>query len=169
MAFRLGSVLLTSLLLVGGAAVMAYEPSPAAIVEEILLVPFNKYGGVTTSAFYSGLVEIIVAGYGDPVPGDIWAEDPFYAFMIKDPSRSARYAYGLRLSITGCSCMRECGAPLLSTFLVGETPPYSAEHVYHVRINIGDTPVRLTFGNGDCGVSDNTGCYVIMILGSHAP
>lgn len=138
-------------------------------IAEILVVPFNKYGGITTSASYSGVVELIIVGYGDPVPGDGWSEDAFYAFWTNDPSHFTRPAWGLRLSRTGCSCMTECGAPMISTFIVGQIPQYSAEHIYRITINVGSNPAKLTFGNGDCGVWDNTGFYVIIILRCNTP
>ena len=62
-------------LLSANAIAMFNEPHSAATVKEILLVPFAKYGGITTSKFYMGM--------GIPFQGMAGLRIPFMLLSLK--------------------------------------------------------------------------------------
>jgi hypothetical protein len=154
---------------------------------ESLIQSWSVFGGVTTSQRWSGLVEVIVSGFGVNVPATGILEDAFYPIDPAAPDvpfnvPGALPPSGLHLSFTGCSAAQECGAPRIENFLVYvdgvgfvDPPPttieaflkvinYSPEHVYHIVIDIGATPQFLTLGHGDGGVFDNSGHFAIQLF-----
>jgi hypothetical protein len=154
---------------------------------ESLINSWQVFGGKTTAQRWSGLVEVIVSGFGVNVPAAGVLEDAFYPILPADPdvpfnAPGALPPSGLHLSFTGCSAAAECGAPRIESFLVYvddvgfvEPPattiqaflkviPYSPEHVYRIVIDIGAFPRFLTLGHGDGGVSDNNGFFGLQLF-----
>lgn len=126
-------------------------------------VPFSRWGGVTTGRTYSGLIELVISGHGDPNPAGRVFEDAFYSFLKGGCGCvDGRADPGLTISFSGCACVAECdGVPLSS--LLTSYPRYSSDHVYTVTVDVGSVPVRLTFGHGACAVPGKTGSYVVVI------
>src|SRR5262245_10688481 len=152
-----------------------------------LIQSWSVFGGVTTSQRWSGLIEVIVSGFGVNVPATGILEDAFYPIVPAAPDvpfnqPGALPPSGLHLSFTGCSAAQECGAPRIESFLVYvddvgfvqppattieaflKVIPYSPEHVYRIVIDIGATPQFLTLGHGDGGVFDNSGFFAIQLF-----
>ena len=153
---------------------------------ESLISSWQVFGGKTTSQQWSGLVEVIVSGFGVNVPASGFLEDAFYPIIPATPDAPPQGPgilppNGLHLSFTGCAATAECGAPRIESFLVYvdgvgfvqppattieaflQTIPYSPQHVYRFVIDIGATPQFLTLGHGDGGVFDNCGHFAIQL------
>jgi hypothetical protein len=153
--------------------------------EESLITSWSVFGGKTTSQPWSGLIEVIISGFGVNVPGVL--EDAFYPIDPDAPSVPVQGPgvlppAGLHLSFTGCAAAQECGAPRIESFLVYvddvgfvqppattieaflQTIPYSPQHVYRIVIDVGATPQFLTLGHGDGGVFDNCGHFAIQLF-----
>jgi hypothetical protein len=154
---------------------------------ESLITSWSVFGGKTTAQQWSGLVEVIVSGFGVNVPASGFLEDAFYPIIPATPDvphqgQGVLPPSGLHMSFTGCAAASECGAPRIESFLVYvdgvgfvlpppatieaflETIPYSIEHVYRFVIDIGTVPHLLTLGHGDGGVSDNSGFFAIQLF-----
>lgn len=154
---------------------------------ESLIQSWRVFGGTTTANKWSGLIEVIVSGFGVNVPSTGVLEDAFYPIDPSNPDvpynpPGTLPPVGLHLGFSGCSASQECGAPRIETFLVyvdgvGFVKPpsptmadflktfiYSPEHVYWFVIDIGPTPQFLTLGHGDGGVFDNSGYFAIQLF-----
>ena len=154
---------------------------------ESLITSWSVFGGTTTSQTWSGLVEVIVSGFGVNVPTSGTLEDAFYPIDPAAPDlpqqgTGVQPPTGLHLSFSGCAAALECGAPRIESFLIYvdgvgfvqpppptiaaflETIPYSPEHVYHFVIDLGTIAHVLTLGHGDGGVSDNSGYFAIQLF-----
>jgi hypothetical protein len=155
---------------------------------ESLITSWSVFGGKTTAQLWSGLVEVIVSGFGVNQPATGLLEDAFYPIDPVAPDEPIQGPgvlppVGLHLSFTGCAASSECGAPRIETFLIYvdgvgfvqppettieaflQTIPYSPQHVYRFVIDIGATPQLLTVGHGDGGVFDNCGHFAIQLFG----
>lgn len=136
---------------------------------ETVVSPLTVFGGTTTTDEWAGVVEVEVSGIGFSSPGQL--TDAFYRLDVDDPSIAlSGQPQGLRLSFTGCAANVECGAPRIDDFIVytdcvgfaaGQRPPYSSDHVYRFVIDVGPDLQFLTLGEGDGGVHDNYGEFVI--------
>jgi hypothetical protein len=152
----------------------------------------TQFGGVTTSQPWSGLIEVIVSGEAIENPPTGQHVDPFWAFSPSDPGNIQGTGHRFRISFTGCAASVECSAPDIVLFMkfvdgVGVVSPpnvpsldpiplatvipilqsivpYTTSHKYHFVIDIGSTPKFLTLGNGDGGVSDNSGQFNIELF-----
>ena len=132
---------------------------------ETLHVLASTWGGETTTYRYVGKVELDISGTVDPIPGDWWEEDAFYAIALSDGSQAARAPYGLHYSLSGCACRLECGGLSVGESADGSYPPFQISHAYRVTLDVGSVPVHITFGIADCGTGDNEGSYRITITG----
>jgi hypothetical protein len=154
---------------------------------ESLITSWSVFGGKTTSQQWSGLIEVIVSGFGVNVPESGFLEDAFYPINPETPDvphqgEGVLPPSGLHLSFTGCAAASECGAPRIESFFIYvdgvgfvqpppttieaflATIPYSVEHVYRFVIDIGAVPHLLTLGHGDGGVFDNSGFFAIQLF-----
>jgi hypothetical protein len=155
--------------------------------KESIISSWSVFGGKTTLQQWSGLVEVIVSGFGVNVPASGVLEDAFYPIDPAVPDVPIQGPgilppQGLHLSFTGCAATEECGAPRIETFLVYvdgvgfvkppettidaflQTIPYSPQHVYRIVIDTGAVPHFLTLGHGDGGVFDNCGHFAIQLF-----
>jgi len=155
--------------------------------QDSLITSWSVFGGTTTSQQWSGLIEVIVSGFGVNVPASGFLEDAFYPINPAAPDvphqgPGVLPPQGLHLSFTGCAASAECGAPRIESFLVYvdgvgfveppettidaflKTIPYSPQHVYRIVIDVGATPQFLTLGHGDGGVFDNCGHFAIQLF-----
>ena len=152
-----------------------------------LITSWSVFGGKTTAQSWSGLIEVIVSGFGVNVPDSGFLEDAFYPIIPETPDvphqgPGVLPPQGLHLSFTGCAATQECGAPRIESFLVYvdgvgfvtppettieaflRTIPYSLTHVYRIVIDVGAIPEFLTLGHGDGGVFDNSGHFAIQLF-----
>ncbi len=152
----------------------AFQPTTPV---EILTAPFTAEG-TTTANEYTGLVEILVSGFGQG--SGAMVNDAFYFFesspgnpiLPQSLSGNPACCSFLRLSLEGSACFP---APPIDQFIVfidgvgpvskGTIPEFSADHVYHLVIDLGSSQGRLTLGNMDCGFWDNTGSFEIHVNG----
>ena len=101
----------------------AFQPTTPV---ETLTAPFTTTGA-TTANEYTDLVEINMSGFGQGAGPQV--NDAFYVFesapgnpvtpqpiWTLDPSMGAGSSF-FRLSLSGCACSFECGAPSISEFM----------------------------------------------------
>ena len=154
---------------------------------ESLITSWSVFGGKTTSQQWSGVIEVIVSGFGVNVPSSGFLEDAFYPIVPATPDVPHQGVgvlppVGLHLSFTGCAASSECGAPRIEPFFVYvdhvgfvqpppptieaflATIPYSPQHVYRFVIDVGSIPHLLTLGHGAGGVFDNSGFFAIQLF-----
>jgi hypothetical protein len=159
---------------------------------ESLTAPLTQFGGVTTTQKWSGLIEVILSGEAVENPPTGLHVDPFWAFSPGNPDIVQGTGHRFRISFTGCAASFECGAPDIVLFMrfvdgVGfvsppnvstldpiplstvipilqSIVPYTTSHTYRFVIDIGSTPQFLTLGDGDGGVSDNSGQFNIQLF-----
>ena len=142
---------------------------------------------------WSDLIEVNVSGVAVNNPPTGFQVDPFWAWSPADPTTIVGTGHRFRLSFTGCATPFECLAPdiiLFMTFANGvgfvtapnlttldpipfETVlpiiqaivPYTTSHSYQFVINVGPGLKLLTLGDGDGGVSDNSGQFNVQLFG----
>jgi hypothetical protein len=159
---------------------------------ESLTTQLTVFGGTTTTQQWSDLIEVIVSGVGVNNPPTGLQVDPFWAFSPNDPSSVLGTGHRFRLSFTGCAASFECGAPDIALFmrfvegvgfvnppnvttldpvpLLAVMPilqsivPYTTTHAYHFVMDVGPGAKRLTLGDGDGGVFDNSGHFTAQLF-----
>jgi len=90
---------------------------------DIMIQSWEEFGGETTKEKWSGLIEVLVSGFGINVPTSGVMEDAFYpldpaAAHVPITSPGALPPQGLHISFTGCSATQECGAPRIESYLI---------------------------------------------------
>lgn len=160
---------------------------------ETVISPLTVFGGATTTQRWSGLIEVLLSGDAINNPPSGLHVDPFWAFLPSNPENAPGTGHRFRLSFNGCAASFECGAPDIVLFMrfvdgVGFVSPpnvstldpipattiipilqgiipYTRSHTYRFVIDVGTTPKFLTLGDGDGGVSDNSGQFAVQLFG----
>lgn len=137
------------------------EPDKAGlfpVIRETILVPFDKIEPTYTKVDYSGVVTLQIFGSGQAGGKDY--SDAFYLYKSGDGNPiSPPHLREFDLTIDG---QRAIDTLKLSD----NPPPYSPEHMYVVRYDVGSKPRPIAFRISDHNVDDNNGQFIIQILGA---
>ncbi|HEX2906371.1 MAG TPA: hypothetical protein VHO69_05880 [Phototrophicaceae bacterium] len=126
------------------------------VIRETVLVPFDQFPLTYTKQNYSGEVTLKIYGSGQAGGKDY--SDAFYLYKRADGTPvNPPHIQEFDLELDGQRAIETLG-------LVQNPPPYSPEHVYEVRYNVGSEPRPLAFRIADSVVDDNNGQFVIEIL-----
>jgi hypothetical protein len=138
------------------------------LAETVTVPPCGNTPGTTTGA-YSGLVSMQVSGLLVNTPGNP-LQDAFYGVDPTDTSMSVGPCQGCfrfnRVSEGSCLCSFECAATShpIESILAQPLPAFESSHIYTVLLDLGGGPAeQLHFAMADCGCSDNSGEYTVII------